>query len=227
MSLSFRRGVLVTDQDCDQNQEPDLHIAEGFKNMRPFEALVLNPSLVDADMVDADMLEHHDLAMIRKKLGLHWCIREPIRRRYPNHHHHEPQHDEHHPPAGKGFSPHLLKRKRHQPTCYLAYTQAQIPEREPGRLLRLGLPLATDEHQGRPNSGLEDTQQDPHGKEAAIVLYCSCAGRHDVPQGDVEAQPFSGREFLQEINCVGLSEQRFLRHRWLERFSLLGISAMR
>lgn len=112
---------------------------------------LLGPELaaLDTCLVDTDVLEQCNLFTAREPLGFHGCIRKKDKCGQADGDSDKAKGDEHDPPAGQRSSwADVLESITYETTNNLTQTQSEIPERESGSLLRLGVPLAADQHEG-------------------------------------------------------------------------------
>ena len=164
-------------QDDRDEHEVELRITKSLKNLLRTELAVLDTSLVDTDV-----LEQGNLLTRRQPPSLHGCVREEQEGAETNEHSDATQSHKHDTPASKrGTGTNVLEAKRHSTSDNLAQAQTEIPEGKPRSLLRLGVPLAADEHQGRTDGGLEDTQEDSRHEERGVVVSGSTTGGSDAP----------------------------------------------
>ncbi len=199
-SLGFHFSVLpgpVAYQDDRENQEVDLRVAERLQDLLGAEL-----AIVDAGHVDRDVLEQRDLLVVAQPAGLHGGVGEEEHGAGADQYGQAAQHDEHDPPAGEGVAgSDMLEAPGHETTEDLADTETQVPEGEAGSLLRLGVPSAADEEQGRANRGLEDTEEHTGRQQGGIAGSGSTASGCDAPEQHVTAEPLGRRNLLQQIRC--------------------------
>lgn len=146
------------------------------------------------------MLQQSNLLVVRKPGGLHGSVRQEEEGRETNDNSDTSQDDKHDTPASEASAGgDMLEAVRNGTTKDLAQAQAEIPEREARSLLRFCIPLAANEHQRRPNSCLEDTQEDTRDEQRLVVVSSGTASSGNAPEGDIESEPFGSWDDLEEV----------------------------
>lgn len=98
----------------------------------------------------------------------------------------------------------VLEGEGDQATEDLANTQTGVPDGESRCLLLLVVVLGADKHKARSNGSLKDTQEDTGGHERVVVKGTGSSSTAQAPKGDIETQPLSSWELLQEISWAAI-----------------------
>ena len=144
------------------------------------------------------MVQEGSLLGVGQKAGGHGGIRKDEESGETDHDRETAKEDEHDPPALERRV-NLLEAPAHEATNNLAYAKATVPEAEAGSLLRFGVPLTADEHQGRSDCGFEDAEEDTSGQESRVIRGGSCASRGDAPERDVHSEPLACRHLVEDV----------------------------
>lgn len=169
--------ISFTYQDDGENHEVQLRIHKSLKNLLGAELAALNTSLVDANM-----LQQSNLLLVRQPTSLHGGVGKEEESSETDHDGDEAENNKHGaPPSKRSSRAHMLEAIRNETTNNLAKTQTQVPKRKTRGLLGLGVPLAADEHQGRTNCSLKDTEEDTGDEEGLVVVGGGTTSGRDTP----------------------------------------------
>lgn len=148
------------------------------------------------------MLQQGNLLGVAQPAGLHGRVRDEEDGADANGDGQAAEDDEHDAPAGKARAgSDMLEAVGDGAAEDLAEAETEVPEGEARGLLRLGVPLGADEHQGGTDGGLEDTQEDAGDEKGLVVVGGGTAGGCGAPEDDVGAQPLGRWNHLEEVDC--------------------------
>lgn len=83
----------------------------------------------------------------------------------------------------------------------LAKPKAEVPEGKSRGLLRLCVPLAADQQKRGANGGFEDANENSRDQQGLVVVRGCTACSRNTPESDVESEPFSSGDLLEEPYC--------------------------
>lgn len=151
-----------------------------------------------------NMIQERKSLLPRQPPRHHRRIRDDPRRQHAQNARHRSQRNKHRPPSAERCAgANILEPKTHQPAENLRNAQSAIPEAEAGGLLGARVPLRADEHETRRDGGLEDAEEDAGDDERGVVVGGGGAGGGDAPEEDVQAEPFPGGDFLEDVAWTG------------------------
>lgn len=191
-------------QDNRNEEKPELGIKDGLANL--LEAELLGR---DASLVDGDVLEKGELLDIRKPFSLHRSVGQEKDDGKTSDDGNAAEDYKHGAPSRQsGIGSNMLEAIRDSTTQNLAETETKVPKREARSLLRLCVPVAANEHEGRTNSGLKHAEEDARDEQGLVVVRGSTAGGSNTPEGDVEAEPLGSRKSLEEVDVGDLKAKQ-------------------
>lgn len=163
--------------------------------------------IFNACLVDADVFQQCNLLAIRQPRRLHGRVRDEEERNCTNSNSDAAEDDKHGPPPGergrRRTRDDVLEAIGHEAADDLAEAEPEVPEREPGRLLRLCVPLTADQQEGRPDGRLEDAEKDAADEQGLVVVRRRATRRHHSPERDVGSEPLGGGYLLEEVDWRG------------------------
>lgn len=181
--------------------------------------------VLDSSLVDADVFEESGLLGLAEPFGFHRRVGQDEECSYPNQSRGHANEDEHGLPRLETPVRDVLEREGYKTPKDLPKPETGIPDGESGGLLGLGVVLAADQHQTGGDGGLEHANEDAGGEEGVVVCCSGGCGAADSPETDVDTEPFSGGDFLEDVSCNVCVRNLFAGFE--ERDSPVGTSAMR
>ena len=148
------------------------------------------------------MVQQRCLLLIAEEACRYGAVRHEHGRKEAHSHGDYTERHKHGLPAGESSGGRMLEAERNKTADDLTSTQAAVPEGEPGRLLGLGVPLASQQHEAGCDGRLKDPKEDPAGEKTAVARRRCCASGCYTPERDVDAQPFACWDFIEDEACT-------------------------